>query len=94
VGWRDVNRGYAKTKKIECIRGFGEPDGKTGGNDGVGCVGEVICIYLLTMTLEKTFQSILKSRISLSKIKLIKEYQSLFIAFKEKAGRPQLLLTI
>jgi hypothetical protein len=45
VGRRDVNRGHAKTKETECIRGFGEPDGKTGGNDGVGCVGEVICIY-------------------------------------------------
>ena len=45
MGWRDVNRGHAKTKETECIRGFGEPDGKTGGNDGVGCVGEVICIY-------------------------------------------------
>ena len=45
MGRRDVNRGHAKTKETECIRGFGEPDGKTGGNDGVGCVGEVICIY-------------------------------------------------
>jgi hypothetical protein len=45
VGRRDVNRGHAKTKETECIRGFGEPDGKTGGNDGIGCVGEVICIY-------------------------------------------------
>jgi len=45
VGRRDVNRGHAKTRETECIRGFGEPDGKTGGNDGVGCVGEVICIY-------------------------------------------------
>jgi hypothetical protein len=45
VGTRDVNRGHAKTKETECIRGFGEPDDKTGGNDGVGCVGEVICIY-------------------------------------------------
>jgi hypothetical protein len=24
---------------------FGEPDGETGGDDGVGCVGQVICIY-------------------------------------------------
>jgi hypothetical protein len=23
----------------------GEPDGETGGDDGVGCVGQVICIY-------------------------------------------------
>jgi hypothetical protein len=44
VGRREVNRGHAKTKETECIRGFGEADGKTGGNDGVGCVGEVICI--------------------------------------------------
>ena len=25
--------------------GIGEPDGETGGDDGVGCVGQVICIY-------------------------------------------------
>ena len=24
---------------------LGEPDGETGGDDGVGCVGQVICIY-------------------------------------------------
>ncbi len=24
---------------------IGEPDGETGGDDGAGCVGEVICIY-------------------------------------------------
>ena len=24
---------------------LGEPDGETGGDDGAGCVGEVICIY-------------------------------------------------
>ena len=24
---------------------IGEPDGETGGDDGVGCVEEVICIY-------------------------------------------------
>ena len=24
---------------------IGEPDGETGGDDGVGCVGQVICIY-------------------------------------------------
>ena len=25
--------------------GIGEPDGETGGDEGVGCVGQVICIY-------------------------------------------------
>jgi hypothetical protein len=25
--------------------GIGEPDGETGGDDGVGCMGQVICIY-------------------------------------------------
>ena len=25
--------------------GIGEPDGGTGGDDGVGCMGQVICIY-------------------------------------------------
>jgi hypothetical protein len=25
---------------------IGEPDAETGGDDGVGCVGQVICIYL------------------------------------------------
>ena len=24
---------------------IGKPDGKTEGDDGVGCVGQVICIY-------------------------------------------------
>ena len=24
---------------------LGEPDGQTGGDDGVGCMGQVICIY-------------------------------------------------
>ena len=24
---------------------LGEPDGETGGDDGVGCMGQVICIY-------------------------------------------------
>jgi len=24
---------------------IGEPDGQTGGDDGVGCLGQVICIY-------------------------------------------------
>lgn len=44
-GRTDVNRGHAKTKETECIRCFGGPDGKTGGDDALGCAEEVICIY-------------------------------------------------